>query len=277
MVEKEPESDECKLEKKSDGFQKKEIVGIHVIEYLVSSAISSPSKILSAIKQIIFFYKLLPSEWKKKAFKIFEKLWKNKQVVISTVPELPERIYGVSFDDDRLNNLYKLLPPQDQAIMLQGKAMTDLINKGLHGDSEQIKNSVEDKYGYTGVNIVNMITTGDIQYLLEEIADSTDSKYCVKKFNEWVSKYGCISALVPPFELSNPEKIKTKIKEISKKAIKDYILVNLSGKMEECTELLNLISDMKKNEELNYSNIKTDISDSGFRKSLRVKINFKEN
>ena len=57
-----------------------------------------------------------------------------------------------------------MLPQVDQAIMLQGKSMITLINKGLHSDSDTIKGTVEQKYGQRGLNIVNMLE-GERKYL----------------------------------------------------------------------------------------------------------------
>lgn len=44
--------------------------------------------------------------------------------------------------------------------------------------------------------------------------------------------------------------------------------------MEECTSLINLINEMKEKKELNYSKFNPDIQESGFCKSLRIKIEF---
>lgn len=264
---------------KSDGnsdnkISNETIVGINVIGSLVSKAVSNTSQILSGLKQILFFYRLLPDEWKKKAFWIFEKLWSKKLVIISTDPEQPEKIYGVTFDNDKLNNMFNLLPIADQAIILQGKSMVDLISRGLHGDSDEIKNNVEDRYGQRGLNIVNMLTTKDIQYLLDELAEQFNAKDCERKFNEWALQYDSIAVLVSPVDFKDLDKIKARIKNSSKNNIKNYTLVNLSGKMEDCTKLLQLVSDMKTCQELKYNEMAPDISESGFCKSLRIKISF---
>ncbi|MEA3229332.1 MAG: hypothetical protein U9P44_00295 [archaeon] len=253
-----------------------QIIGISVISSIVSKVISDPSQILSGLKQILFFYRLLPKEWKKRAFWIFETLWNKKKVIMSTDPEQPGKIYEVTFEDTKLEKLYKILPQVDQAIILQGKSMLELINKGLHGDSDEIKRDVEKRYGQRGLNIVNMLTTNDIQYLLEELKEPLNDKDCEEKFNEWAYKYDTITFLVSPINLSNPNEIKKRVKELSKNTPKDYVLINLSGKTQDCTELWELISKLKDNKELNYYDIDSDISDSGFCKSLRIRINFKK-
>ncbi len=259
----------------NDENKERSILGIHVISSIVSRAISDTSQILSALKQILFFYNLLPPEWKKKAFYIFEKLWNKYKVTFSTNPEQPRKVYEITFEDKKLRKLYETLPPTDQAIMLQGRAMLDLISKGLHGESDEIKKDVEERYNQRGLNIVNMLTTKDIDYLLEEIGESFDPKQCIAKFNEWASQYDSIALLVSPSKLADPEKVKRDVINLSIKNIRPYALVNLSGKMEDCTRLLNIISDLKEKKALNYYNAYEDISDSGFCKSLRVRIDFK--
>lgn len=257
----------------TDDKQDKLILGISVIQSLVTKVISDPTQILSGLKQILFFYRLLPPEWKKKAFWIFEKLWSKKKVVISTEPEKSERVYNLTFDNDDLTQLYNNLPQIDKAIFLQGREMQLLIRKGLHGDSDEIKQQVEKRYGQRGLNIVNMITTNDIEYFLDEL-DKPITKEVESKFNEWVNKYDSLAILVSPSKLDKPQEIKKKIITLAKNNFRKYMLINLSGKMEECTFLINLINKMKENKELNYSKFDPDIKDSGFCKSLRIKIEF---
>ena len=264
-------------DRKQKESQEQVIAGIRVIESIVSKVVASPSEILSGLKQILFFYRLIPKKWKEKAFWIFEKLWAKKKVVISTNPEKPQQIYEVVFEDDKLKSLYNMLPQVDQAIMLQGKSMITLINKGLHSDSDIIKGTVEEKYGQRGLNIVNMLTTKNIQEVLEEIETekTTQQKDFEKKFNDWVYNYGSLAVLVSPIELSDDKIVKSKIMAIAKSTPKNYILINISGKIEDCTQLINIISQLKENKELKYEKFIYDISDSGFCKSLMGKIIFK--
>lgn len=258
---------------KVDDKKNKLILGIRVIQSLVTEVISDPTQIVSGLKQIFFFYRLLPPEWKKKAFWIFEKLWSKKKAVISTEPEKSERVYTLTFDNDDLTDLYNNLPDIDKAIFLQGREMQLLIQKGLHGDSDEIKLEVEKRYGQRGLNIVNMLTTNDIEYFLEELKKPI-TKEVESPFNEWVNKYDSFTLLVSPINLDNPLEIKKKIIDIAKNKFRKYILINLSGKMKECTLLINLISEMKEKEELKYSQFYPDIKESGFCKSLRIKVDF---
>lgn len=258
---------------KVDDQQNKLILGIGVIQSLVTKVISDPTQILAGLKQILFFYRLLPPEWKTKAFWIFERLWCKKKVVISTEPEKSERVYNLTFDNDDLTQLYNNLPEIDKAIFLQGREMQLLIQKGLHGDSDEIKLQVEKRYGQRGLNIVNMLTTNDIEYFLEELKKPI-TKEIESTFNEWVNKYDSFTLLVSPTNLDNPSEIKKKVTAIAKNNFRKYILLNLSGKMEECTFLISLIDEMKEKEELKYSQFSPDIKESGFCKSLRIKIEF---
>ena len=118
----------------------------------------------------------------------------KKKVVISTEPEKSERVYELTFDNDGITQLYNNLPEIDQAIFLQGREMQILIQKGLHGDSDEIKLQVEKRYGQRGLNIVNMLTTNDIEYLLEELKKPI-TKEVESQFNEWVNKYDSFTLL----------------------------------------------------------------------------------
>ena len=171
-----------------------------------------------------------------------------------------------------MNDLYKSVSEVNQAIIRQGEAMLKLINKSLHSDSDEIKRYVEKRYGRRGLNIVDMITTKDINYLLEEI-ESFKPEKCESVLNKWADDYDNIALLVSPLRLDEPGAVKEKIKYIARKTPKDYILVNLSGKMEDCTRLLNIIEDLEKEKLLKFK-MESDISDSGFCKSLRVKLIF---
>lgn len=195
---------------KGDNQEDKLILGISIIQSLVTKVISDPTQILSGLKQILFFYRLLPNEWKKKAFWIFERLWSKKKVVISTEPEKSGRVYNLPFDNDELKNLYDNLPEIDKAIFLQGREMQLLIQKGLHGDSDEIKIHVEKRYGQRGLNIVNMLTTNDIEYFLVEL-EKPVTKKVETIFNEWVNKYDSFTVLISPTKLNNPSEIKSKI------------------------------------------------------------------
>jgi len=271
-----------KLDSKSEAADvKKEeensIIGIEIISQLVSKVIDNPMQIFSGLKQILFFYKLLPAEWTTKAYYIFERLWNKKKVVMSTNPDQPKQIYDVVFDDVQLNNLYYNLPQSDQAILIQGKAMLDLISKGFHSDSDGIKFEIETRHGIRGSNIVNMITTKDVYYLLEELPEKPSKQDYEKSFNDWAANYDSIALLVSPTEINSfPGRVETKIIELAKKNVRKYLLLNLSGRLNECIQLLQLVYKLKEDKKLNYKEIgrPDDISDSGFCKSIRIKIVF---
>lgn len=260
----------------AESESEKSIIGIEIISQLVSRIIDNPLQIFSGLKQILFFYKLLPPEWKKQAYYIFEKLWDKKKVVMSTNPDRPKQIYDVVFDDIQLNYLYSNLPQSDQSILIQGKAMLDLINMGLHSDSDGIKFEIEVRYGLRGLNIVNMITTKDIYYLLEELPEGPTKQDYEKIFNDWAANYDSIAILISPTEINSfSTRLETKILALAGKNVKNYLLLNLSGKLDDCMSLIKLVDRLKENKRLNYKEIKKpDISDSGFCKSIRIKIVF---
>src|SRR3989344_3415680 len=255
--------------KNSKEDKNKVILGISVISSIVSRVkTSEPTEILAALKQILYFYELIPEEWKKKAYYIFSKLWDRKKVIISTDPDKVENIYEVNFEDDRIQKLYQHLPQMDQAILLQGKSMLDLISKGLHGDSDEVKIKVENRYGQRGLNIVNMLTTKDIGYALDELDEILDPKKVETNFNRWSLDYDSISLLVPPVDLEHLELIEKRILATAKSTPKKFMIINLSGKIEDCTKMLQFVHTLKEKKILNYKSIDNDILDSGFRKSL---------
>ncbi len=252
-------------------------VGITVIDSIVTkvtSGILDPSQTLNAIKQILFFYKLIPRKWRRKAFFVFAKLWDKKQVVMSTDVEAPQQIYETSFDDGRINSILECLPESDKAIMYEGKAMLDLISRGLHSSSDEIKKDVKSVYGKRGLNIANIITTGDINYLLEDISNHSNREEVLKVFNYWVDNYRDIALL-----LSKTPDMKTIKKEIIRmvKAIKkDYILIHFTGPFRDMTVVQTVLSELfEKKKIIKYTLMEMDIQESGFRKALNVKINFK--
>lgn len=257
----------------------KQILGIRIIDAIASkvSELSSSEQIFSAAKQILIFYKLIPKEWKSTAAKIFEKLWSKKKIVMSTDPEKPAEIYETyetNFGDDRLTKLFKKVSERDKSIFILGKSMIDLIQKGLHNESESIKDTVDIRYDGRGLTIVNMITTGDIQYVLNEIDPLTDSKTILDTFNGWVDTYDSFALLISPSELIDPKKIEEKIINLSKRAKKNYVMVHVSGKIEDVNKVTEIISKMKEEKKLKYERLEPFIVDSGFYKALNAKILF---
>jgi len=262
--------------KEPDLEEAKKSLGINLISQIVEKAAEAAApKVKAAIMQIISFYKYLPESWKKKAFWIFNKLWNKEKILISTNTEKPKKLYEVSFSDSELKNLFEMLPTNDQAIMIQGKSMLELIDMGLHGDSDEIKQNVEGRYGQRGLNIVNMLTTKDIFYLIKELGEEKNKEKGQELFNEWAHDYGLIAALISPSLLNTLDVVKKRILDISKKSKKGYCLVNLSGNTEDCTNLLNIVYKMKEDRILNFKNVEQEIFDSGFCKSIKIKIIFK--
>ena len=258
----------------SDEAQKS--FGIRIIENIVAAvvagSISGGTQILAAIKQILFFYKLLPDEWKRKAYEVFTSLWDKKSVGMSTQPQLPEQIYNVSFDDPKIEELIRILPLTDAAIMHIGKAISNLITKGLHAQSEIEKESVSKHYGKRGLNIIHIITTGDIQYIVEECRDkNTEEK--LRIFNFWADNYLHIALLASSELLASYDDFVSLATTIAGYQSRDYMLVNMSGNMNDITTLITYVDKLKTDGKLNYKGYISKFYTSGFNKSIKIKIN----
>ena len=91
-------TDSVKSEKNNDP-----ILGMVIIGNLVTKICSgsvTQADILSAMGQVIYWFSLLSEEWRRKAFWLFDKLWKKRQVSMSTHTTLPKEIYdAVNFED----------------------------------------------------------------------------------------------------------------------------------------------------------------------------------
>lgn len=234
----------------------------------------SPAKIFSAIKQIFFFYNYLPPEWRKKAAVIFKKLWDRHVVAVSTDPDVVSLIYNINFDNPEVNGLVDILPEPYSSLMYLGQSMKELTSKGLHAQSEHIKSVAEEKYGSIGLNITHMMLTNDIQYVLSECKGKTKEEK-LRIFEFWARDYKNIAFLGSAELLKNKPVFENKIIEIANKNLRDYILVNFAGTIDETLEVIKIIDNLKKQDKLNYKDYSNDLSDSGFKKFLRIKVNFK--
>lgn len=251
-------------------------LGISFIASIASkiSSISSAEQVVSAILQIFVFFKSLPKAWQKKAFQIINTLWMRKVVIISTDPEEPQKVYEPPFDDGRLTKLYNVLPESDKSIILLGNSMTNLISRGLHKASDDTKMDVDEEHGKRGLTIVNMMTTGDLQYVLVEIEGVTDSKKILEIFNNWVTNYERVALLISPLDLDDLNKVECRILALSENTKQSYLLIHISGELFEINKLPIFINKLKDEKKLNFKEIECNIHDSGFYKALDVKIVF---
>ncbi|GBE56305.1 hypothetical protein BMS3Bbin16_00507 [archaeon BMS3Bbin16] len=231
-----------------------------------------PAQIASAITQILYFYQFLPDEWKRKAYFIFEKIWDRGNVVFSTNTEALKTIYEVKFDDKRINTIMEKLPTTDKSIMIQGWAMLNLISRGLHSESDKIKVDIQSRYGRRGINIVNILTTGDIDYLIDDITDLSNKDEVLKVFNWWAENYEKVALLINPDDTK--EELKEKIIKISSSLVKDYILIHSTGNFLEIQKNSKILSELFENGIIKYETIDVHIYDSGLCKALKAKVQF---
>lgn len=262
-------------DKKSEGKKETSILGIGAIASIVASlhGITSPTKIYAAMTQILYFYKLLPPEWKKKAYYLFATLWAKKKVIFSTNPDSASEFMNAHFEDARITQLFDKLPSNDKAVLLAGKSMMDLVAKGLHSDSYAFKGGVLQHHGIRGINIVDMITTGDIEQPLVEM-DGKTTEERIKIFNWWADNYNKVALLVTSEQLIHSEQLESAIKERASSGLRKYIIINFTGTYEEVTKLISIVGEMKQKKKLNYVSFIPVIKEFGFRTCLNIHIDF---
>lgn len=130
------------------------------------------------------------------------------------------------------------------------------------------------RYGRLGLNIVDMITTEDIAYLLKEIKERKLSKPQIsERFEWWAQNYDSFAVLVAPEELSDKTKVTAKIVEAAKKG-HEKIFVHLTGKIEALVVLQELLQNLKTGEVLNYKRIETHTKPSGFYTAFNATLEF---
>lgn len=262
-------------DKKSDGKKETNILGIEVIGNIVASlhGITSPMKIYAAMKQILYFYKLLPPEWKKKAYYLFVNLWEKKKVIFSTNPDSASEFMNAHFEDLRIAKLFNELPYNDKVILLAGKGMMDLVAKGLHSDSYASKGGVLQHHGIRGINIVDMLTTGDITQPITEM-EGKNPEERLKIFNWWADNYHKVALLVTSEQIIQSEQLESAIKERASSGLRKYVFVNFAGTLDEVTKLIHIVGEMKEKKKLNYVSFIPVVKEFGFRTCLSMRIDF---
>gem|GEM_PF-2460763 len=273
---KKEENIEGQIDTKSPG-NTQVIMGIILISSIVNDVLSgnpNPEQIAIAMDQILYYAEALPKDWKKKAYYLFSRLWDRKRVFISTRPELGDNIYGESFDDTRIEKLYRVLPQKEAALLVLGNTFSKMLKRGLHHQYKEQKEETEAKYGSWGAKIVNLVTTGDIQYMLDELGDNYSKDTALKKFNEWVDNYQDISILVSPSDFEQEKAIRNRIITAATNLKKSFLLLHVSGTYRDVTKLVPLVEDMERNDLLNYSDLIPSLSKSGFCHSLKIELKF---
>ncbi len=168
--------------------------------------------------------------------------------------------------------MYNLLPPADRSALRLGKLIDDYNRKGLHSEVGDVRTDILEKYGERGLNISHLISSGDIQYLLDEIENSSEEE---KKevFYHWSEQYNRFALFLSPAELENENEIRTKIKNIIKSTPKDYILIHMIGSTEDIDKL-NILINRFFSDDFKYENQQSTISEIGFCNNIKIKVSF---
>ncbi len=195
---------------------------------------------------------------------------------MSTNPEMPQLIYDSSFSDGRINEIIKFFSVTDRSIMYEGKSMLDLYKRGLHSEANKLKKEVKERYGNRGLNIVNIITSGDINHLLDEISDFSNKENVLEIFDDWAENYVDIALLLSKENL-NKDYIKQNILELAKSLKKDYIIIHFASNYTDVENAQDMINNLLINDKIiAYESIITNSEDVGFCKMLHVIIKFKK-
>ena len=250
---------------------------IRFIEAIVNSVLQETkiARITAALKQIFILWNYIPEDLRRKCYFVFDKLWKKNLVVLSTKPEMPGVIYEVEFYDEQLKKIYFSVSEKDASAIRLGVSMRELISRGLHSDSDDIKQDAHDCYKERGLSIVNLITTNDISFLFDDVADLIEKEKIKEKFDWWVENYTNISILVSPEQLQNIPELESKILTAAKSLAKTYILINFTGKMNEIQNLIQIIEKLKTGKKLCFKEFrKYEIKQSGFCTAFKGQIIF---
>lgn len=160
--------------------------------------------------------------------------------------------------------------------MYEGKSMLDLYKRGLHSEANKLKKEVKERYGNRGLNIVNIITSGDINHLLDEISDFSNKENVLEIFDDWAENYVDIALLLSKENL-NKDYIKQNILELAKSLKKDYIIIHFASNYTDVENAQDMINNLLINDKIiAYESIITNSEDVGFCKMLHVIIKFKK-
>ncbi|MBI4361347.1 hypothetical protein HY572_06270 [Candidatus Micrarchaeota archaeon] len=269
--------------KKNSGDDLDKSFAIRIISSIVDAVSAlgglTPEKTFSAIRQIVNLWRAIPEELKEKARKVLSKLWSNSSVLASTDPSAAREITEIQFEDSRLEALYYLLPTPDRSALRQGQALLDLQKKGLNDRVARIKDSVYTLYKERGLSILHMLSTGDIFLLLDELAPilgtpKQNKAKIVEKFNFWAENYTSFVLLVKPDELLDEVRLVDSIKELASSSNQNWIAIHLIGTQAEVLALNSVISNLKKNQELSFKDLKSAQHERGFSVAYTARIFF---
>ncbi len=259
----------------------KKALAIAVIEGIIRkfniSRLTSPETIYSAIEQIIAFLKYVPPELREKAVEILKSLWKRKFVLFSTEKEKAEELTNIQIEDPRLLNLHGIIGPTEKSIILQSISIKRLNERGLHEYADNRKDEIVSRYHYFGEVICQMITTGDINIILDELDDKEKNEHKKRLFEWWVENYHNVSLMVSPLELKHPDKIKEKIIKMAASTTRNYLLIHLTATPTGCDSIDDIVSELKEERKLTYTDLITTNESSGFYNTITIRLIFSGN
>lgn len=254
-------------------------VAIRIISNIVKRYLTNKTDLVdntaAAIDEILLYWPYIPDDLRKKAEKVIHYLWKKGSVLLSTEVEKAEKYVNIQILNERLSNLRDILPTKDKSIISQSVYITNLINRRHHLYAEENKNCLIERYHFRGNSILNMITTGDIETILDELQEIQNNKGKIERFNWWVEHYYEVSVLISPDELSTSEEIEGKIINASKEVTRPYLLIHLAGSEEDCNKLLEIVTQMKTKKELEFKHPLTHIiKESGWYWTINIRLDF---
>lgn len=236
------------------------------------------TKIVGGIQQILDLWRYIPNDLKRKAYFVFEKVWKKKAIAFSTKHELLPIFFDNEFQDKQVKKIYQSISDNDASALLLGLSTLELINRGQHTQAELLKQSAYSRYEKRGSTIVNFVTTKDIYLMIDEDTHNIENKEEIKrKFEWWVDNYQTISVLVSPEDLQNAEKIENQILSATCSLKRNYVLINMStNSIDSINTLINIIEKMENNKKIKYLKFeKENISESGFYYSFKGRLLFR--
>ncbi|MFH1834705.1 MAG: hypothetical protein ABH851_00790 [Methanobacteriota archaeon] len=246
----------------------------NIIEKYKSNATNLSQNPVSVVTQIINFWRFIPDDLKKPAFKVVTSLWGEGKVLLSTETRKAEKLSNIHIQNEKLSNLRDILEYKDKSIISQSVYIADLHNRGFHLESEKLKDELDDHYPHRGRYICNMITTGDIGLILDELQTIEEKKDKIKRFNWWLKHYPEISILVSPEELSDGKKLIERIITQAKKVTQPFMLFHLTGSTENCSALKIIVKKMKSDKLLNYDKMSHIKQEIGYIKAISIRVDF---
>ncbi len=121
---------------------------------------------IANLKRILIVWKLIPKELKTKLKKAVRNFFKTKQVSLDTASTNAE-LFTIDMSSSTLRRLKSILVNQEYIAILRIAEQIRWLNENnLHNDAEERRREVHKKYKDKGINIVDMVGTGDIGIIM---------------------------------------------------------------------------------------------------------------